>query len=124
MSKYNDQATIATARAFRFAATSCSQCGASLGPGDSGVSSCQDHGVAPVMRGEHDDPTPRQRRANLMHDLVSLSNQLQAIHSEAADAGCGDVAVMLTEMGFKAGSMIRNVGRKRDETTNQASDAA
>ncbi|WP_322073358.1 hypothetical protein [Burkholderia cepacia] len=32
----------------RFAQTSCSSCGAELGPGNAGVSSCRDHG-APVL---------------------------------------------------------------------------
>lgn len=33
----------------RFAQTSCSSCGAELGPGNAGVSSCRDHG-APALR--------------------------------------------------------------------------
>ncbi|MCW3641802.1 hypothetical protein K6Y74_01025 [Burkholderia cenocepacia] len=33
----------------RFAMTTCSSCGAELGPGNSGVSSCRDHG-APALR--------------------------------------------------------------------------
>lgn len=35
--------------ALRYAMTYCSSCGAELGPGNSGVSSCRDHG-APALR--------------------------------------------------------------------------
>ncbi|ALX13361.1 hypothetical protein P350_11345 [Burkholderia cepacia JBK9] len=40
-----DLATVAP----RFAQTTCSSCGAELGPGNAGVSSCRDHG-APALR--------------------------------------------------------------------------
>lgn len=50
--------SVAPAARPRFAKTYCSQCGASLGPGNEGASSCCDHGACPIKaRGEDDCPT-------------------------------------------------------------------
>jgi hypothetical protein len=38
----------------RFAQTYCSQCGVAVGPGDSGVSRCRDHGPRPRYEAEID----------------------------------------------------------------------
>lgn len=46
--------TIRPQAAPRFAQTYCSQCGASIGPGDSGVSRCKDHGSKPRYEAEID----------------------------------------------------------------------
>ena len=53
----------------RFACTWCSQCGASLGPGDSGVSHCTDHNMETKIMST--DITPRKQAAIPQPERIS-----------------------------------------------------
>lgn len=84
----------------RFAATHCSQCGTDLGPGNSGVSSCSDHGPAADVAVSYytalaDEATRLTQRPANPEAWPSWLNRLpERLLKRAADALAADLALM------------------------------
>ena len=86
----------------RFDATYCSQCGANLGPGDHGVSSCCDHGKCRVIaRGDAcecdrkqatipQDASPAVRKAIERFNKIMLERWLARFDSRAVKCCAGN----------------------------------
>ncbi len=102
----NNPAVIHAARMLRphrFPETRCSQCGADLGSGNSGVSHCSDH-VSPAP--------------GLMHQIVHLSNELAMIEEQARRDGLPAAAAQIREAGVQLMRALRHCGTSNTNKEN------